>query len=170
MIVEILARYWAKVDRRGDDDCWIWRGARTAHGYGQIGAGGTYRGRPIRALATHVALAIDGRPRPSEAHVAMHRCDNPHCVNPRHLQWGTHRENMEDMRAKGRSAAQVRAAAQMDEAALWLGRSGVTKLTPDQVRYIRTSDKTLMELADELGVTNQCVSLVRQGKTWAKIK
>jgi hypothetical protein len=170
MILDLLARYWAKVDRRGPDECWRWKGARTEGGYGQIAAGTTRRGRGVRVLATHVALAIDNRPRPSSGHVAMHKCDNPLCVNPDHLAWGTHFENMADMRAKERSGAQRRAAALIDANAVRLGRgTALMKLTEDQVRYIRSSDKTILALAEELGVTNQCISKVRLGKTWRHV-
>jgi hypothetical protein len=63
MILNLLARYWTKVEKRGETDCWIWKGARTVHGYGQIGSA-TRHNRATRVLATHVALAIDGRRRP----------------------------------------------------------------------------------------------------------
>jgi hypothetical protein len=40
---------------------------------------------------------------------AMHGCDNPPCcsTNPGHLRVGTHAENMEDMRSKGRGVSPV---------------------------------------------------------------
>jgi len=89
MLIEMLERYWAKVDRRTDDECWPWSGPRDSRGYGRL------RGtRPV--------LAIAGQRRPSEAHIALHLCDNPRCVNPSHLRWGTTYENHADMMAKDR--------------------------------------------------------------------
>jgi len=40
------------------------------------------------------------------------------------------------------------------------------KLTKDEVRYIRSSDKTQRQLADELGISNSTVWKVRNNKTY----
>lgn len=180
MLAEAICRFWTKVDKRGEDECWPWKGARTPGGYGQMGLGLPRRkGRPQTQMATHISLAIVGKARPSKGHVAMHLCDKPWCVNPKHLQWGTNAENMADMVRKGRAKWQggawfehldpVVVAAQMDDAAAKLGR-GSTKLTADLVRYIRQSSKTTLALAEELGVTNQAISSVRTGRTWKHVK
>jgi hypothetical protein len=81
----------------GTDDCWNWTGSKTSRGYGTVFVGGRRK-----MLATHAALDLSGRPRPSPKHYALHACDNPSCVNPAHLRWGTQTDNMADMYARDR--------------------------------------------------------------------
>ena len=38
-----------------------------------------------------------------EGNVILHTCDNPRCINPNHLIQGTHQDNMQDKKLKGRS-------------------------------------------------------------------
>lgn len=35
--------------------------------------------------------------------MALHHCDNPRCVNPEHLYWGTDRDNVRDMYQRKRA-------------------------------------------------------------------
>lgn len=49
-----------------------------------------------------IVCALDGRD--PFGKVVMHTCDNPICVNPKHLVVGTQIENIADMHSKGRHA------------------------------------------------------------------
>ena len=80
-------RFWAKVEKT--DTCWIWRGHIMANGYGRMGIGGG-RTRLAHALACEL---LYGCPVP-EGLEGDHLCRNPPCVNPMHLEWVTHRENI----------------------------------------------------------------------------
>lgn len=83
--------------------CWIWIATIQTQGYGMF----CIRENEYR-LATHVSWELEhGKPFPSPLH-ALHRCDNPPCVNPDHIFIGTHQDNMADMLRKGRAAWQKR--------------------------------------------------------------
>lgn len=92
---EDIARFWIKVDKRGPDECWEWNSWRT-NGYGGFSL------KRAHVRATHFALWLAGKAKPSPDHEACHTCDNRGCVNPTHLWWGTRLDNMTDMHRKGR--------------------------------------------------------------------
>lgn len=77
--------------------CWDDHGIRPNHnGYPMVTFEGRYQ------IASHVVLHLTGRPRLEEKPHALHSCDNSICLNPRHLRWGTNRENVEDRLQRGR--------------------------------------------------------------------
>ena len=90
-------RFWQKVDKGADDVCWVWKGWRYPSGYGhfQIGV--------LKKETAHRMAYKLSYPDFDPNLDVCHRCDNPPCCNPKHLWQGTHKENMADMRAKGRN-------------------------------------------------------------------
>ena len=94
---DVASRFWAMVERRGPDDCWEWTGARTPKGRGQFKLDGEIHSAP------RIALALVGMRPDCDTLLACHTCDNPGCMNPAHLWWGTDRDNVRDMMGKGRA-------------------------------------------------------------------
>lgn len=94
----VAERFWAKVERRGADECWPWLGLLNRAGYGKFQFA-TNKPRLAHRVALHLESGVDL----DADYVVLHRCDNPRCVNPKHLSIGTHADNVKDMALKGRA-------------------------------------------------------------------
>ena len=92
-------RLWSRVEKL-PSGCWEWQGYRGPRGYGQIGLG--RRGDGI--TSTHRAAWIVAHGDIPACAVVRHRCDNPPCCNPAHLELGTHQDNSDDKVARRRQA------------------------------------------------------------------
>lgn len=54
--------------------------------------------KKYQRTVVHICTMVHG-PKPSNHHSATHSCGNGHrgCINPKHIRWRTHRENMVEM-------------------------------------------------------------------------
>jgi len=75
--------------------CWLWTKAVVC-GYGLGNVGGRTRRVHRVALESRLGRSL----RLDEC--ALHSCDQPSCVNPRHLRPGTHQDNVNDRQKRGR--------------------------------------------------------------------
>lgn len=93
-------RFDEKVDKTGGPDaCWVWTATKNNQGYGMLQM--QVRGQNGKRLAHRVSYILHrGRIRHSAC--VLHRCDNPACVNPKHLFLGSYKDNYDDMVSKGR--------------------------------------------------------------------
>lgn len=89
-------------------------------------------------------------------HVVMHTCDNPGCINPKHLKVGTHDDNMLDMVEKRRHQ--------------WGQDHYKAKLTETQVREIREDKRLHKEIAAEYGIVRSTVSNIRAKRIWKHLE
>ena len=89
-------RYWRRVTKSAESDCWGWMGATDGRGYGAISGVGN-----APKKAHRVSWEIHFGSIPAGMGV-LHKCDNPKCSNPAHLFLGTQRDNCRDMASKGR--------------------------------------------------------------------
>lgn len=94
-----LARFWDKVNKSSSENCWGWE-AQLVRGYGKF----WFNGANWRAH--RFSWLIDNGNIPSGACI-LHRCDNPKCVNPKHLFLGSHADNMRDKMNKGRACKKI---------------------------------------------------------------
>ena len=140
----MAARFWNKVEK--SNGCWTWIGAAVPRGYGRF----YWNGKP--RYAHRVSLELAGRAVPEGA-VVMHTCDNPRCVNPKHLKVGTQSENMRDASRKGRIAG-------MQD---WSGeRNPRAKLSGAATAEISASPEPTKILADRFGVSSVRIQQIRR--------
>jgi HNH endonuclease len=129
------------------DKCLIFPFALNNYGYGQF-----HKDRKIAAHSYVCAFAHG--PRPKGMWVA-HSCGNPACVNKRHLRWDTPAGNAADKLLHGTHNRGE--------------RCGTSRLTERDVLSIRNKiqmGRSQGELADEYGMSQSLISLIKNGKRW----
>jgi hypothetical protein len=141
----------------GREGCWEWpMGKNKKTGYGMFHA---YIGHTRTQYPHRISFLLNKGEIPSGLDV-MHSCDNRGCFNPAHLSVGTRKENLDDMRRKGRQRYVNHRC---------LEDHTNSKLTIDAVVHIRQSDETNAALANRYGVSQSAVNSARRGITWKKV-
>lgn len=159
-ITPIANRFWAKVDTNsGPELCWLWMGPFTRGGYGTIGRGGRGGGM---FRAHRLAWIIANGPIPPSLCVC-HACDNPACVNPKHLFLGTQAQNMADMDAKGRRRGYDKSASNNPAALLDEQKVQVIRF------LIKNTSLSRKYTASMFGVAPSTVNALVKRKTWSKV-
>jgi hypothetical protein len=157
--VKTADEFWAKVDQRAETECWPYTGAKKrAIPRGPRDEYGMVMWRGHIAHAHRVALLLSkGEPPAGKPH-ALHRCDNPPCCNPEHLEWGSAQDNMDQMAARGRRRAPHHRSEDV----------GTAKLTPAAAREIRAAFPSVSArtLAVKFGVQEPAIYRVLRRETW----
>lgn len=152
----IEERFWEKVYIRGNDECWEWQASKDKDGYGWFRVDG-------KTLLSHRAgWEMHNNKKIPNGLCVMHSCDNPSCVNPKHLSLATQQKNIDDMVMKGRSLRGVKR-----EGA---GRPKlITKQVLQMIKMWATGEYTKKELSNIFNVSVTTVYSIIAGKTWKHI-
>lgn len=92
-------RFWKKVAKGSDTECWPWLAAHNSEGYGAFWDG-------TRSVQAHRFAYADLTGPIPDGLTLDHLCRNRECVNPAHLEPVTNRENI--LRGEGPTAQHAR--------------------------------------------------------------
>lgn len=160
LVGDDFGRFKQKVIVNQESGCWEWVGASDGHGYGHFWFRGSIQ------KAHRVSLALHGVEIPSGLW-ALHKCDNPPCVNPDHLFIGDRADNMKDMSKKGRQVFQV----SPEKVAKGVKHS-MSKLKEEDVIDIINRVKqgqSLTEVAKIFSVSKSLIWHIKEGRLWKHI-
>jgi hypothetical protein len=191
-------RFWEKVNKGTEHECWPFRTSR--EGYGSFYVPGD---PPTHIRSNRMAWILTRGHIPDGLHV-LHECDNPCCCNPNHLFLGTHKENMKDMTTKIRSdwipdkrlsdleiieirrryhpsktthallAREFRVTEAQIRSALSnrIRKGRHRKLSEDQVREIKEAHRlgaSIRTLGRQFGVSHHTIHCIIKCKTWLHV-
>ena len=133
--------------------CILWEKAKTKEGYGV---------RKIKGKLFYVHRLILAKKlnRPiRKGYCACHTCDNPACINPKHLFEATQKENLADMCRKGRLVN------------FNVGENNPhAKMTEKKVIKLRKmSGRTTKELSGIFGISQRTVQDILAYRLWKNI-
>lgn len=145
MKIEDVIEHYDPIPETG---CYIWAGGWITEGYGTIRIDG-------KQVRVHRAVYEYFNGKIPDGMIIRHKCDCPSCINPAHLEIGTHKDNMKDMVSRNR---QTRGESQH-----------LSKLTKKEVLEIRASNLSQRKLAKIYNVHQTLISCVKLRKVWKHI-
>lgn len=151
---DLIRRFNAKWELDPNTGCHIWTGAHLPKGYGII-----KRPRERRQYYAHRLSYLIHKGGIPKRRQVLHRCDNPACVNPDHLFLGTSKDNLQDMKAKGRH--------------LYGCRNSTSKLSDKEVLEIRklyAAGVRQRQLAKVYGVSQGNISRICRRVRWTHLQ
>jgi hypothetical protein len=128
------------IDMKGGSnlECWPWKGkVNKKDGRPYFTLNG--KRRPAYAVVLEQVIGPA-----QENNVARHSCDNKVCCNPNHLAWGTHQDNMDDMKERD--------------------RHGLPRTVVRAIHKLLKGTATHQEIADLYGVSRETITGINNGR------
>lgn len=150
VLIDDQMRFWGHVKRLGPDDCWEWQSHKIAFGHGTFSIKGwKYYAHRVSYYLTYGE--------PGKIRV-LHECNNPSCVNPRHLYKGTHSQNMKQCFIDGRHPNST--GGDTHNKAVFYNQDAV------KIRLRHQNGESQRMIAKSLGVTHRTISDIVNFKTY----
>jgi predicted XRE-type DNA-binding protein len=156
---DIYQRFMSKVSPEPMSGCWLWTGAVNRIGYGMFHIKHDKEtNKSYAALAHRFSFELHAGKKLGEL-CALHKCDNPACVNPDHIYAGTQAHNVADMDAKGRRINRP----------LHGSNHSNSKLKENdilQIKILRNMGFKQKEIGSIFGVSQVQIGNILRGKQW----
>lgn len=139
----IAARFWSKVNVGPNyAGCWEWSRSTRKDGYGKMKVGRVLVSAHRLAWELFNGEALGDR-------LALHRCNNPKCCNPKHIYAGSRSENQVDILNSG-------------------GRvhDKLTQEDADEIRKYLAMGVSHASLAKDFNVAKTTISKVGTNRIW----
>jgi hypothetical protein len=143
-----LARLLKYTKRNEATGCLEWTGAKDEKGRGNFKLKGKTVKAPRAAWLLQKGEIPDGM-------MVCHECDNPRCIEIGHLFLGTQADNMADCAKKGRAKRN--------------GGGKLTEADAAQIKLRLSLGERPSVLCREYGVSDQLISQIRRGRSWAHV-
>lgn len=143
-----------------NNGCWEWQGELHPQGYAYTTCYETGKREQVHRVSYRIF-----KEEIPHGLLVCHTCDNRRCINPDHLWIGTHKENSQDAKRKGRLEHVKLMQSKGEEKAS-------SKLNNEKVREIREEIKKGIRctvIARKFGVNSTTIYSLRDGKTWSHV-
>lgn len=130
---------------------------KNEYGYGIV----RFNGRNERSHRVAYVHANGLKIKDIDGILIRHKCDNPPCINPLHLETGTYQDNINDMIERGRKKVAVGE------------NAGSAKLTTEQVILIKSrlkNGESTSSIAKDFVVSAWQIWAIRVGRSWEHIE
>lgn len=131
-------------------ECWFWLAQKDKDGYGILSGNNSNTRAHRYSFEKYNGKILSGN-------VIRHTCDNPSCVNPKHLLQGTTKQNCEDMLERKRDC-------------MIGSRNNKAKLTENDIPKIRADSGTINSIAEKFNVSCSTIKRIKSRKQWRHVK
>jgi hypothetical protein len=153
-------RFWSKVERGRQNECWPWKKGRHPDGYGSFRWTNPVTGKNEVTHASRVAFYLTYGYLPT---MACHRCDNPPCCNPSCIYDGDAATNGADKAERGRARGRSDQRGEKNSYAV------LTEEIVREARRLYADGLSCPVIGKRYGISGAVIGYAVRGDTWAHI-